>query len=96
MKTLFASLASKLYDRNSVSYKLLREFYHCRGKTQTKRIEEGSNREDGWDNSKSILNDLGEKTVKALKCVAVIPLIPVWNHMARMESDYLYRHTVSR
>lgn len=60
MKDLIITFLSKLFDRNSISYRTLRELYRAEG---------------------------NEKIKKGLKCILVLPCIPVWNRMAEKEVD---------
>lgn len=58
MKTNIINLLSRIYDKNPISYKCLRECYYATGKDKYK---------------------LG------LKCIVILPFIPVYNYKAKKE-----------
>lgn len=66
MKKLIITILSKIYDRNSLSYRFLRELYRSKG---------------------------GEAKLKnGLKCIFILPCIPVWNFMAAKEVSNIKRN----
>ncbi len=65
MKDFLITLLAKVYDRNSISYRILREFYRAGGR---------------------------EKIHRGLKCIAILPCIPIWNRMATKEVDKVRQH----
>lgn len=60
MKTNIINFLCRIYDRNPISYRCLRECYHAVGK---------------------------DKLKKGLKCVSVLPFIPVYNYKAKKEIE---------
>lgn len=65
MKDLVITFLSKLYDRNSIGYRFLRELYRTSG---VRRIKAG------------------------LKCIVILPCIPIWNRMADKEVENVRRN----
>ncbi len=65
MKDLMITFLSKLYDRNSIGYRFLRELYRTSG---VRRIKAG------------------------LKCIVILPCIPIWNRMADKEVENVRRN----
>lgn len=58
MKDLIITFLSKLYDRNSISYRVLRGLYRAKG---------------------------NGRILKGIKCILILPCIPIWNCMAAKE-----------